>query len=40
MSDNENENPRPPVTYSWCRTKGGEEVKFKFVWTTEKFSEC
>ena len=30
----------PPVDYdSWCRTKGGEEVKFKFVWTIERFSE-
>ena len=29
---------QPPVD-SWCRTKDGEEVKFRFAWTIEKFSE-
>jgi len=24
---------------TWCRTKVGEEVKFRFVWTIERFSE-
>ena len=23
---------------SWCRTMGGEEVKFNFVWTIKNFS--
>ena len=33
------ENLPPPVINSWCRTKGGEEEKFTFAWTIEKFSE-
>ena len=40
MGHNDTENVDTPVDYdTWCRTKVGEEAKFKFVWTIERFSE-
>ena len=41
MSDNiMNNNPQPPVDCdSWCRIRNGAEMKFKFVFTIEKFSQ-
>ena len=37
MANNNVENAELVVD-SWCKTKGGEEVKFKFAWTIERFS--
>ena len=34
-----NHNVKMPWIDSWCRTKAGEEVKFTFAWTIERFSE-
>ena len=44
MSDNnikdKDTDIKPPVDCdSWCRTRGAEEVKYKFVWTIERFSQ-
>ena len=42
MSDSKNENllPHDIDSWSWCRSKGGEEEKLTFAWTIERFSEC
>ena len=34
-----NDNVKMPRIDSWCRTRAGEEVKFTFAWTIERFSE-
>ena len=37
---NKHENLVPSSIDSWCKTKCGDEVKFRYAWTIEKFIDC